>query len=415
MPLRARGFTLIELLVVIAIIAILSVVVVLTLNPAQILMQSRDSNRVSDMATLSNALGIYLAQGGASLGTGNVVYVSIPDPTATSTAGDQCQGLGLITLPGNYTYHCAASSTYRNIDGTGWVPVGFNSIATGAPLSQLPIDPVNTSSSRDYYTYNTDGSNYEITSSMESSKYKLGGSNDVIGSDGGTLTTVYEKGSKIGLEPLDYGDTSLIKDFSLDEGTGTIAYDYSGNNATGSWAGIATGTSGYYSAGKVGSWAGTFDGSSTYITSTWPSGLDASGAWSVSLWSYSLNGQGPFVGLWGVGPSGNYTFYYRTSAGNPCIYWVSACVEATALSVDFNQWDMWAVTRGGSQFNVFKNGLLVASGSQGGTTALTKFYVGSQGLASNTGQYFKGLIDDVRLYSRTLSAAEIAALYASGK
>ena len=37
----------IELLVVIAIIAIVSVVVLLVLNPAQLLMQSRDSNRVS--------------------------------------------------------------------------------------------------------------------------------------------------------------------------------------------------------------------------------------------------------------------------------------------------------------------------------------------------------------------------------
>jgi prepilin-type N-terminal cleavage/methylation domain-containing protein len=51
-----KAFTLIELLVVIAIIAILAVVVVLTLNPAEILKQSRDSNRVSDMDTLTHAL-----------------------------------------------------------------------------------------------------------------------------------------------------------------------------------------------------------------------------------------------------------------------------------------------------------------------------------------------------------------------
>jgi prepilin-type N-terminal cleavage/methylation domain-containing protein len=43
------GFTLIELLIVIAIIAILSVVVVLALNPAEMLRESRDNNRVSDM------------------------------------------------------------------------------------------------------------------------------------------------------------------------------------------------------------------------------------------------------------------------------------------------------------------------------------------------------------------------------
>ncbi|KKW47096.1 MAG: hypothetical protein UY99_C0042G0007, partial [Parcubacteria group bacterium GW2011_GWA1_59_11] len=41
------SFTLIELLVVIAIVAILSAVVIITLNPAELLKQSRDSNRLS--------------------------------------------------------------------------------------------------------------------------------------------------------------------------------------------------------------------------------------------------------------------------------------------------------------------------------------------------------------------------------
>jgi prepilin-type N-terminal cleavage/methylation domain-containing protein len=98
-----RGFTLIELLVVIAIIAILAVVVVLTLNPAELLRQSRDSNRVSDMATLTSALNLYNTdQGGATsynMGSINTVYVSLPDPAATSTAGTNCSTMGLPTLP----------------------------------------------------------------------------------------------------------------------------------------------------------------------------------------------------------------------------------------------------------------------------------------------------------------------------
>src|SRR3989338_2108717 len=49
---NSKGFTLIELLVVIAIIAVLAVAVILTLNPAELLKQARDSTRVSDMSTL---------------------------------------------------------------------------------------------------------------------------------------------------------------------------------------------------------------------------------------------------------------------------------------------------------------------------------------------------------------------------
>ncbi|MDE2144982.1 MAG: prepilin-type N-terminal cleavage/methylation domain-containing protein, partial [Patescibacteria group bacterium] len=44
------SFTLIELLIVIAIIGILAAVVVLVLNPAQLLSQSRDSRRTQDLS-----------------------------------------------------------------------------------------------------------------------------------------------------------------------------------------------------------------------------------------------------------------------------------------------------------------------------------------------------------------------------
>ena len=240
-PSPRSAFTLIELLVVIAVIAILAVVVVLVLNPAELLRQSRDSNRASDMATLNNTLGIYSTDqsgtSGFSLGSSSVVYVSIPDPTAP-IAGNQCQGLGLITLPATYTYHCAASSTFRNVNGTGWIPVNLASTTTGAPLGALPVDPMNTSSSRFYYTYITNGTNYEVTSVMESQKYGVGGSNDVISSDGGPLASVYEKGSKLGLEPLDYGDSSLVGYWPLNEGTSSIAYDDSGNGNYGRGRGL---------------------------------------------------------------------------------------------------------------------------------------------------------------------------------
>src|ERR1700679_2456531 len=71
-----KGFTLIELLVVIAIIAILSVVVILTLNPAELLRQSRDSNRISDLSVTKSAISFYLASVSTpSIGTSTVCYV----------------------------------------------------------------------------------------------------------------------------------------------------------------------------------------------------------------------------------------------------------------------------------------------------------------------------------------------------
>jgi len=398
------AFTLIELLVVIAIIAILSVVVILVLNPTQLLMQGRDSNRVSDMATMNTALGVYAAQGGSSLGSPNVVYVSIPDPTATSTAGDQCQGLGLPTLPSAYTYQCAATSTYRSVNGSGWVPINFTTLSGGSPLGQLPTDPVNTTSSRLYYTYDTNGSQYEMTSVMESQKYGLGGSNDVIGTDGGTLASVYERGTKFGLEPLDYGDNSLVGWWPLTEGTGTIAYDSSGNNATGSWNGTPTGTNGYYSAGKVGSYAGAFDGSTDYVAQ--------SGALPLALTSYTM-------ALW-LEPNTtiltNVTITFA-NAGNPIrlSYNGTAFTIVLGPSATFvlpaNSWTFYAITYNGSQAIVYVNSAVNTSGSFTFSGTPSNFIIGKGSAFPG----FPGLIDDVRIYNRALSAAQVAAMYNGGK
>jgi prepilin-type N-terminal cleavage/methylation domain-containing protein len=199
----SKAFTLIELLVVIAIIAILSIVVVLTLNPSEMLRSSRDSNRISDISTLEKAISLYTTDqatqgGGGSLGTINTVYVSLPDPAATTSAGNACISLNLPILPTGYVYHCAGPNYYRNTDTSGWIPLNLKNVSLGSPLSNLPVDPSNTSSSRLYYSYITNGQNYELTATMESQKYKLGGSNDIVSGDGGTLATVYEKGSKLG-------------------------------------------------------------------------------------------------------------------------------------------------------------------------------------------------------------------------
>jgi prepilin-type N-terminal cleavage/methylation domain-containing protein len=170
-----KGFTLIELLVVIAIIAILAVVVVLTLNPAQLLAQSRDANRVSDMSALNSAISLYATdQGGTSgysLGTSSIDYVSIPDPTAPVT-GNGCTGLG-GTFPTSTGYFaCASSTTYRIASSSGWLPINFNQISAGSPFGSLPVDPVNSTSSNLYYSYESNGTTFMLMAKPESQKYQ---------------------------------------------------------------------------------------------------------------------------------------------------------------------------------------------------------------------------------------------------
>ena len=93
------GFTLIELLIVIGILAILATVVLLVINPAQMIKQSRDGNRLAEINQINKALLIFQSFGGDStnMGAHNKVYVSLPSSQA------DCSDLGLPALGGGYT------------------------------------------------------------------------------------------------------------------------------------------------------------------------------------------------------------------------------------------------------------------------------------------------------------------------
>ncbi|MFA5099055.1 MAG: type II secretion system protein [Candidatus Paceibacterota bacterium] len=160
----SKAFTLIELVIVIAILAILAAVVVITINPAEQMKSARDSTRMSDFASIKSSIGLYLADGKTTMGSANTVYVSVPDSSAT------CANLGLPSLPAGWSYHCSTSANLQKTDSTGWIPINFTQISFGNVLQSLPIDPINTTSTGNYYSYVTGGS-YQLATVFESSKY----------------------------------------------------------------------------------------------------------------------------------------------------------------------------------------------------------------------------------------------------
>lgn len=195
------GFTLIELLVVIAIIAILSVVVILTLNPAELLRQARDSNRVSDMATLKSALSLFEADVATSsvnaLGAYGTLYANSAATTVSSTYitanGLPVGSWGYATT----TVGVVSTSASRAVNGSGWIPTSLSSISSGAPIGSLPVDPVNNASFT--YTFAASSTVFKLATKMESTKYNFGGGGDVVSSDGGNSTTTYEQGTNLSL------------------------------------------------------------------------------------------------------------------------------------------------------------------------------------------------------------------------
>jgi prepilin-type N-terminal cleavage/methylation domain-containing protein len=190
------GFTLIELLVVIAIIAILSVVVILTLNPAELLRQARDSNRVSDMATIKSAESLFEADVATSsanaLGTYGWLYAN--SGAATSTTGYGVSNWGYAST----TFVTGVSTTAsRLVNGSGWIPTNLSAISSGAPIGAFPVDPVNNASYT--YTFAASSTVFKLATKMESVKYNYLGGGDVVSTDGGMNTTTYEQGSNLAL------------------------------------------------------------------------------------------------------------------------------------------------------------------------------------------------------------------------
>ncbi|MBI5077799.1 MAG: type II secretion system protein [Candidatus Yonathbacteria bacterium] len=209
---REGGFTLLELLIVISIIAILSVALIFVINPAETLRKSRDAQRISDLSTLKTAIALYLTSTTTPyMGTGNSNTGCKATPTDAWTAGKKIfysiSSATAITASstdgwtGNITVGQVSTASLTLTDGTGWIPVNFDSLTGGSPISNLPIDPTNTvtvggANSGDYvyrYACSITPLAFEIDASLESIAY----ASSSQATDGGNNASYFEVGTNL--------------------------------------------------------------------------------------------------------------------------------------------------------------------------------------------------------------------------
>ncbi len=182
-----KGFTLIELLIVIGILAILVAAVVVVLNPAQLLAQARDGQRMSDMDSLRSAINLYLATAPSATLTATSTMTQ-----GGSTVMNTVLALNSATDTIDATaFASAAVSSSTVVTGAGWIPIAFTQITGGSPLARLPIDPVNSGNYFYAYTANST-STYKLITVLESTKYAVNMAND-----GGNSNNIYEIGSNV--------------------------------------------------------------------------------------------------------------------------------------------------------------------------------------------------------------------------
>ena len=396
---KGRAFTLLELIIVIAVVSVLASAAAIIINPAEILAEARDAERISDARLLYQNISLLKNSNPRTFfGSQKTVYISLPDDAGVSCPSHP----GLPSLPSDWSYRCAPSFSFREVGGSGWIPANLLSISGGSPISSLPIDSDNTSASGRYYMYIPDGLAFAVA--PESVKHLRG----TATRDGGYDFIRYEVGKDLSVFAI---INRLAGIWSFEEAGSSAGADsgISGNN------GVVFGSPSAV-AGVSGS-AISFDGIDDYIRVANQTG----DTFSISFWlkaASSLTGVACSAGsglissdIQGVGNDFSVTLvngHICFFTGNP-----DESVEGVKNVAD-SAWHHIVVGRERGGFkNIYVDGALDRVGLAGNNVLNNNQNI-EFGTSTVTGKYFNGSLDEVVVYNRILSPAEISALYNSG-
>jgi hypothetical protein len=211
-------------------------------------------------------------------------------------------------------------------------------------------------------------------------------------------------------------DPNLLAWYKLDDGSGSSATDSSGNGHTGTLV-----NSPQWTSGIVGG-ALQFDGSSNYVTV--PSSPDVGGgSFTLTAWINTTNSgvDQKFIDKWNDN-SGNFQFSFQVFHDQHL--WLSirqtSGVEAIAsgtTTISPNRWYHAAAVADAvaKTMTIYVNGVaetLQANPGWDGTVQSVAMEM-NIGRKCSVFDYFKGRIDDARVYNRVLSQAEVQALVAA--
>jgi hypothetical protein len=199
--------------------------------------------------------------------------------------------------------------------------------------------------------------------------------------------------------------SGLVAAYTFAEGTGGTTADVSGTGNTGTLVG---GTA-WSTAGRFGR-ALSFDGVNDLVSVADAASLDFTTGMTIEAWvnPSALSGWRT-VALKGGGGGMAYALYAHDQAPRPAGYVNTAGADQSApgaAALPIGTWSHLAVTFGGGTLRLFVNGVQVSSVAVSGTI-LTSTAALTMGGNTVWGEWFAGLLDEVRIYNRALTQAEI--------
>ncbi len=313
-------------------------------------------------------------------------------------------GTGTYTLSTNKWYHIVM--TYDSVDGLkGYVNgVQDNSVAANGSLTSgvgvyATIGKDNFTSAREFSGKIDDVRVYNRVLSVNeiNQLYNLGGSKVGV-SNTGVINTGCSYGPNCGLTAWYTFDGKNVSQ--------TQVFDISGNAYTGDL--FYTTALRFFTRGKIGQGV-TFDGVDDQIYLGGPS---ANTTFTVAMWvepksiatRQPLISEGLYNGLY-ISNSGGLT-----TTNYPAYYDQNTSLTHTGTNpLTFGKWQHIAVSCSVGSCIHYLNG--VSNGTFSQTSGTTFYTLGN----NDSGEYYTGGMDDVRIYDRSLSANEIKILYNSGK
>ena len=214
--------------------------------------------------------------------------------------------------------------------------------------------------------------------------------------------------SNAALPPVTGG---LVTAYAFDENNGTSTMDASGLNNTGTLSGATWTTS-----GKFGN-ALSFNGTNARVTIPDTASLDLTTGMTLEAWVYPTALSGGTTNGWRTvilkeaGNTASYDLYANQDTNRPSSYLSIGGINRGVVGpsqLPLNTWTHLAATYDGAQQRLFINGTQVAQRAQSGSALISS---GPLRIGGNSvwGEFFQGVIDNVRIYKSALTAAQIQA------
>ncbi len=206
-------------------------------------------------------------------------------------------------------------------------------------------------------------------------------------------------------------DNGLAGYWHLDEGTSTATYDASGYGNNGTLTNSPAWVLGTNC--KSGGCLYFDNSAQKYISIPDSASTDARTNLTLSAWVYPIGAGGTdsYGTILQTSGSGYYLSFYDATNALSC-YWYGKSPAGyhttSASTVPLNQWTHVACVWDSSNLYQYINGVLSKTTAiTGAGTGATSINIGAENLARK----FEGYIDEIKMYTRTLSASEILAAY----